>query len=550
MTRLDTVIARARNTPVSRDSAERYIRDLHRRATSPGTGEGAIGDSIGSYEIVRKIGEGGMGVVYLATHSILGRRAAVKVLLPELSRNRDMVDRFFNEARAAASIRHPGIVDIYDFGFAADGSGYIAMELLEGETLRSRLRRQGRLSVESTIEIGRQIASALQAAHDKGITHRDLKPDNVFLVADPEIAERVKLLDFGIAKLAGDNPGGPHTRTGTVMGTPLYMSPEQCRGADTLDGRSDLYSLGCILYELLAGRPVFPKQSANDVVAHHLYFEPEPVRRHEPAVPEPLEKLIDRLLCKDPAGRPSTAADVAASLERCRTSARPPTGPGSSPPGAPQPEAAERTEHDASTTLSEAAGASTTLSEAAGTVRRTGAVTSAPRHSKRVLWFAGAAAVAAATAVVLYIAITPPQPAQPSRPAATAPPAMPAVLSVQPAPSEPPPDIAPAPAPGPAVTPPQPASAVPAAAPPAATPPASHRPPALRRIPGRSPAQPPRPAKDAIEPAVSPAAPPQAPAQATEPAPAPAPEPGAHPAPAHPAVPPPAPTDEDPLERP
>ncbi|HEX3480781.1 MAG TPA: serine/threonine-protein kinase, partial [Kofleriaceae bacterium] len=418
-------------------------------------------------------------------------------------------------------------------------SGYIAMELLEGETLRSRLRRQGRLPVDSAIEIGRQIASALQAAHDKGITHRDLKPDNVFLVADPEIAERVKLLDFGIAKLAGDNPGGPHTRTGTVLGTPLYMSPEQCRGADTLDGRSDLYALGCILYELLAGRTVFPRDSDNDVVAHHLYFTPEPVRQHAPAVPEALDQLIDQLLCKDPAGRPSTAAEVAARLERCRTSASPPAGPGPSPPGAPAPEVAERTERDASTTLS----------EAAGVVRRTGAVTSAPRRSKRTLWFASAAAVTAAAAIVTTIAVTAPRRVQPSRPPVASPPAVPAVPPVQSAPLELPPDAAPR-APVPTTAPAPPAGAIPAAVPPVATPPASHKPPALRRTTGRSPAQPPRPARDAIEPApVPPAAPPQTPAQAPEPAPQPALEPG-HPAPARPAVPPPPPADEDPLERP
>jgi serine/threonine-protein kinase len=199
-----------------------------------------VGVTVGSYQIVRQIGEGGMGAVYLGMHSILGRPAAIKVLLPELSQQRDIVGRLFNEARAATAIRHPGIVEVYDFGFLPDGSAYIAMEFLEGETLASRLRRQGRLSVAVAIQCGRQIAAALHAAHGKGITHRDLKPDNVFLVADPEIGERVKLLDFGIAKLTAEDPGGTHTRTGMVMGTPVYMSPEQCRGASTLDSRSDL----------------------------------------------------------------------------------------------------------------------------------------------------------------------------------------------------------------------------------------------------------------------------------------------------------------------
>jgi serine/threonine protein kinase len=328
MIKLDTVVARARTARVSRISAQRYIRDLHRSATSSATSGAVVGDAIrepigeamGSYEVIRRIGEGGMGVVYLARHAILGRPAAVKVLLPELSRNRDMVGRFFNEARAAASIRHPGIVDIYDFGFMADGAAYIAMEFLEGETLRSRLRRAGRLSVEASIAIGRQIAAALQAAHGKGIWHRDLKPDNVFLVEDPEIGERVKLLDFGLAKLAGGDPSGVVTRSGMVLGTPLYMSPEQCRGEATLDARSDLYSLGCILYELLAGQPVFDLESANDVVAHHMHFEPDPVHVHASSVPGPLDQLIASLLAKDPAMRPATAADVAQRLERTRDS--------------------------------------------------------------------------------------------------------------------------------------------------------------------------------------------------------------------------------------
>src|SRR5262249_32908668 len=151
---------------------------------------------------------------------ILGRPAAIKVLLPELSQQREIVARFFNEARAATAIRHPGIVEIYDFGYLAGGAAYIAMEFLDGESLASRIQRERRLSVIATAHLGRQIAAALQAAHAKSITHRDLKPDNVFLIRDPEIGERVKLLDFGIAKLAGSELGRSRTRTGVVMGTP------------------------------------------------------------------------------------------------------------------------------------------------------------------------------------------------------------------------------------------------------------------------------------------------------------------------------------------
>jgi serine/threonine-protein kinase len=376
MTKLDVLIERARDTGIDRAAAVRYVRQLVRRMEA----RPIVGETMGSYHIVRQIGEGGMGAVYLGTHSILGRPAAIKVLHPELSRNRDIVGRFFNEARAAAAIRHPGIVDIYDFGFLADGSAYIAMEYLEGETLGARLRRRGRLSVGSSIEIARQIAAALHAAHGKAITHRDLKPDNVFLVQDPEIGERIKLLDFGIAKLAAEDTGDAHTRTGMVMGTPMYMSPEQCRGTSTLDGRSDLYSLGCILYELLAGRPVFDVDGVNDIVAHHMYFQPEPIRSHEPSVPEPLAQLIESLLSKDPAMRPATASDFVAMLERCKTS-------GSTPAvGTEQLAVIARVAIAPERRL-------TTLSVASGAVSgRTGTV-SRKRRLRRLVWLASAAAV-------------------------------------------------------------------------------------------------------------------------------------------------------------
>src|SRR5215467_3695128 len=191
-----------------------------------------LGRTLGNYNVVSKIGEGGMGVVYLGRHVTLGRPAAIKVLHPSLSSNEDMVTRFFNEARAASAVRNPGIVEVFDFGVLEDQSAYIVMEFLEGENLGARIRR-GRMPVAPAMTIVRAIARALQAAHEQGIVHCDLKPDNVFLVPDPELpsGERVKLLDFGIAKLAPFGGEGRHTRTGTVMGTPTYMAPEQCRGS-------------------------------------------------------------------------------------------------------------------------------------------------------------------------------------------------------------------------------------------------------------------------------------------------------------------------------
>jgi serine/threonine protein kinase len=269
-----------------------------------------LGRSLGNYGVVSKIGEGGMGVVYLAKHVTLGRRAAIKVLRPDLSSNQDIISRFFNEARAATAVRNPGIVEVYDFGFLEDRTAYIIMEYLDGESLASRIRR-GRAPIGATLTIVRAIARILQSAHEQGIVHRDLKPDNVFLVPDAELAsgERVKLLDFGIAKLAHGLGNASHTTTGTVMGTPTYMAPEQCRGAGAVDHRADLYSLGCLAYEMLCGQPPFVADGPGDVIARHLYFEPAPLRSHRSEIPPELEVIILRLLKKEPRDRYSNAAE-------------------------------------------------------------------------------------------------------------------------------------------------------------------------------------------------------------------------------------------------
>jgi serine/threonine-protein kinase len=167
------------------------------------------GASIGQYRVLRKIGEGGMGAVFLAEHTLIGRRAAIKVLLPELSQRREIVDRFFNEARATTAVSDPGIVQVFDFGFHTDASAYIVMEFLEGEPLDARLKRLGTVAVADALRITRQVSGSLAAAHARGIVHRDLKPDNIFMVRDAEAigGERPKILDFGIAKLSADEPG-------------------------------------------------------------------------------------------------------------------------------------------------------------------------------------------------------------------------------------------------------------------------------------------------------------------------------------------------------
>ena len=264
------------------------------------------GMTIGQYRVTGLIGRGGMGAVYAAQHTLLGRSAAIKVLLPELSQKQDIVTRFFNEARAASAIRHPGIIEIYDFGWAPTGAAYIVMEHLEGETLGQRASRV-RLRWPAVLAIARQIAGALAAAHAKGIIHRDLKPDNVFLVPDPEVpgGERIKLLDFGIAKLA-DPSSSNMTSTGTLMGTPTYMAPEQCRGV-AIDHRVDLYALGCVIYELCCGRPPFVGEGTGDVLAAHIHLPVPPMAAHNPEIPPAVERLVQHLLAKVLADRVPSA---------------------------------------------------------------------------------------------------------------------------------------------------------------------------------------------------------------------------------------------------
>ena len=266
------------------------------------------------------IGSGGMGVVYVAEHLLLGRRAAIKFLHPQVSGEPDMVDRFFNEARAASAVKHPGIVEIYDFGYL-DGRAYLVMEYLDGESLLAQLRVDGTMPVERAVGIARKVASALAAAHDAGVVHRDLKPDNIYLVRDatdapPEARGRVCLLDFGVAKLLRNDGSfsASTTATGVLVGTPAYMSPEQCRGGGQVDGRSDLYSLGCVLYGMLAGRPPFLGEGGGDVLAHHIFAVPEPPSAHTPVVPPELDAVVMRLLEKDPARRFQSARELGRTL--------------------------------------------------------------------------------------------------------------------------------------------------------------------------------------------------------------------------------------------
>jgi len=257
-----------------------------------------------------------MGMVYEALRDDIGVRAAVKVLRPEYARVPDLAARFFNEARAANMIQHPGIVRIFDYGQLPTGEAYLAMEYLEGELLRIRLQREVRLAEADAMRLARQVASAVASAHAKNIVHRDLKPENIMLVSDAEApgGERAKVLDFGIAKLDSMSGGFVRTRTNTVMGTPAYMAPEQCRGIKTIGDRVDVYALGVMLFEMLTGRTPFVAEAPGDLIGMHMFAPPPLLGSYLPHCDGSLARLVASMLQKDPTTRPSMS-DVAQTLK-------------------------------------------------------------------------------------------------------------------------------------------------------------------------------------------------------------------------------------------
>jgi eukaryotic-like serine/threonine-protein kinase len=285
-----------------------------------------IGAAVGNYVIVSKIGEGGMGAVYVAEHSRLGRKVAVKVLLPHLGRDPQVVARFFNEAKAATEIKNEHIIDVLDFGELPDGSSYIVMEWLEGRSLSALIAQDHRISIERTAHIARGISKALAAAHAHGIVHRDLKPDNIFLVARDGDPDFVKVLDFGIAKLAIADAGDVRTQAGAIMGTPYYMSPEQCNGVE-VDQRTDVYALGVILYQMLTGILPFTSPRLAELLVAQATQKPAPLRSHDPSIPPSIESAVLQALEKDPDRRFNSVEALARAFADQAITARGPVVP-------------------------------------------------------------------------------------------------------------------------------------------------------------------------------------------------------------------------------
>ncbi len=285
----------------------------------------AEGHRIGPYRIVRLLGAGGMGMVYEARRDLIDRRVALKTLHPQYALDQVVAERFITEAKVLSQLEHLSIVNISDFGFAEDGTAYLVMEYLHGESLAACLQRHARSATPfplvRVLRIAWQAADVLATCHGQGIIHRDLKPENIMLIADPVApgGERVKVLDFGIAKWMGNRGAvAPRTGTGEMLGTPMYMSPEQVSGTKTVDGKTDVYALGCVLYQALSGKPPFVADECWQLVGMHLFQTPVPLQLTHPQIPEDVCKLVHSLLGKDRTLRPAMS-EVALALSSLLT---------------------------------------------------------------------------------------------------------------------------------------------------------------------------------------------------------------------------------------
>jgi serine/threonine protein kinase len=275
-----------------------------------------IGQTVGNYIVSAKLGEGGMGMVYLAEHPVIGRKTALKAIHPQFARNPEVVSRFVTEAKSVNQIGHQHIVDVTDFGTTAAGDFYFAMEYLQGDALVDRIRRGPRFSIDSALRIAAQIADALQASHDHGVIHRDLKPDNIILVTHGDDHDFVKVLDFGLAKLIhpADTTPTHSTQIGLVIGTPYYMAPEQCDGKADIDHRADIYALGVILFEMLTGKLPFGGEGYGEIMLKQMHMAPPAARSIVPDLPPALDAILSRALAKDPGERFQSMAELRAAV--------------------------------------------------------------------------------------------------------------------------------------------------------------------------------------------------------------------------------------------
>jgi serine/threonine protein kinase len=290
-------------------------------------GPDLIGRTIGEYEIVRKLGIGGMGIVYEGRHPVIGKRVAVKVLLSTVSGEKEVFERFLSEARAVNEIRHRGIVDIFSFGQLPEGNHYFVMEYLEGEPFDVIVKNRAPLPIGEVLQWAEEVLDALDSAHEAGVIHRDIKPSNLFLVNTGRGRPYVKLLDFGISKVSppGSGESSPQTRASVIMGTPDYISPEQARGRP-ISNRTDLYALGCVIFELLTGKRVFRAENPLQTMWMHVEDPPPIPSSLRPEIPPALSELVLWALQKKPEERPPSAAVMRESVALIRASLLPGIG--------------------------------------------------------------------------------------------------------------------------------------------------------------------------------------------------------------------------------
>lgn len=276
-----------------------------------------IGRKLGNYRLLSILGQGGMGAVFLAKHEVTRRSVAIKISLPDYLHVGSISSHFYIEAQAVSAVDHPNVVATHYVGYEQDDTIYIVMERLHGQCLKSVLDRKNRLSMDDALIVVRQLAEALVAVHGAGIVHRDIKPDNIIIARVLGKGEQVKLIDFGIAKMhRASRDIGHVTACDRLLGTPTYMSPEQCNDPSTVDIRSDLYSLGCIWFEMLCGRPPFQRRGIGSLLGAHVFKTPPRPRAINSSIPAAIERIILKLLSKQPEARFRDATELLAALPR------------------------------------------------------------------------------------------------------------------------------------------------------------------------------------------------------------------------------------------